>query len=95
MEMLINGQLIDKKEKIDVINPFNNKLVDRVPEGSREDVLDAIMAAKNAKKVMNDLSARKIYEILFKISRELDNHLENFAELITKETGKPIKDSIE
>jgi len=94
MKMLINGQLIDKEEKIDVKNPFNNELVDRVPEGNRKDVLDAIIAAKNAKKAMNDLSAKKISEILFKISREIENDLKKFAELITMETGKPIKDAI-
>lgn len=93
--MLINGELRDKKEKIEVINPYNNKLIDKVPEGSNEDVMDAIIAANNAKKAMNDLSSRKIYEILFKISRKLKDNTDNFAELITLETGKPIKDSKE
>ncbi|GAB4314418.1 MAG: aldehyde dehydrogenase family protein [Methanobacteriaceae archaeon] len=95
MKMLINGELRDKKEKIEVINPYNNKLIDKVPEGSNEDVMDAIIAANNAKKAMNDLSSRKIYEILFKISRKLKDNTDNFAELITLETGKPIKDSKE
>lgn len=93
--MLINGELRDKNEKIEVINPYNNKLVDKVPEGSKKDVIGAIAAAKNAKKSMNNLSSRKIYEILFKISRKMKDHADNFAELITLETGKPIKDSKE
>ncbi|MDI6644370.1 MAG: lactaldehyde dehydrogenase [Methanobacteriaceae archaeon] len=95
MKMLINGELRDKKAKIEVINPYDNKLIDKVPEGSKEDVMDAIKAAKNAKKTMNDLSSRKIYEILFKISLKLKDNIDNFAELITLETGKPIKDSKE
>jgi len=93
--MLINGELRDKNEKIEVINPYNNKLVDKVPEGSKKDVIGAIAAAKNAKKSMNNLSSRKIYEILFKISRKMKDHADNFAELITLETGKPIKDTKE
>ena len=35
MKMVINGKLIDKDDKIDVINPANNQMVDTVPSGSR------------------------------------------------------------
>lgn len=31
MNMLINGKLIDKDDKVAVINPFNNETVDEVP----------------------------------------------------------------
>ena len=42
MQMLINGEFIDSKEKIDVLNPFNNEIIDHVPAGTPEDVKKAI-----------------------------------------------------
>ena len=45
MEMVINGKLIDKDDKIDVINPANNQMVDTVPSGSLEDIKNALKAA--------------------------------------------------
>ena len=45
MEMVINGNLIDKDEKINVINPANNQIVDTVPSGSVEDIKNALKAA--------------------------------------------------
>jgi acyl-CoA reductase-like NAD-dependent aldehyde dehydrogenase len=50
MKMFINGKLIDKKEHIAVINPFNNEIVDHVPLGDNSDAKNAIDAAFKAKK---------------------------------------------
>jgi lactaldehyde dehydrogenase len=93
MRMLINGNLIDKDKKINVINPANNSIIDTVPFGKREDAKKAIHAANNAKKAMKDISSRRISRILYDIHHDLSKSLDEFATIITKETGKPIRDS--
>lgn len=93
MRMLINGNLIDKDKKINVINPANNSIIDTVPLGKREDAKKAIHAANNAKKAMKDMSAREISRILYDIHHDLSQSQDEFATIITKETGKPIRDS--
>lgn len=93
MRMLINGALIDRNEKIDVKNPADNSIIDTVPHGNIEDAKSAISAAYQAKKAMEDTSSRKISKILYDIHQDLSARLNEFAELITLETGKPIKDS--
>jgi lactaldehyde dehydrogenase len=95
MKMLINGKSIDRDEKIEVKNPANNLIIDEVPLGSREDAKEAVFAANRAKKVMRDMSSRKISRILYDIHQELSQSLDEFAELITRETGKPIRESKE
>ncbi|MBM4241398.1 MAG: aldehyde dehydrogenase family protein [Euryarchaeota archaeon] len=95
MKMLINGNLIDKDEKIEIKNPANNKIIDIVPLGTREDASNAIMAAFNTKKAMEEISSRKISESLYDIFEELEKNSKKFAEIITLESGKPIKDSKE
>ena len=93
MEMVINGDLIDKDEKIKVINPANNQIVDTVPSGSIEDVKKALKASFEAKKIMNNMSSRKISRILYDIYEDVMKNSDKLAELITLETGKPIRDS--
>ncbi|HEX3014329.1 MAG TPA: aldehyde dehydrogenase family protein, partial [Methanobacterium sp.] len=95
MDMLINGKLMDKPEKIEIRNPFNNKIIDTVPQGNHEDVKNALIAANNAKKTLNYFSSRQISEILYEIHGELSKNSKSLAKLITLDCGKPIKDSIE
>ena len=40
--MYLNGNWVDREEKIDVVNPFNGQIFDTVPKSSTEDILDAI-----------------------------------------------------
>jgi lactaldehyde dehydrogenase len=93
MKMLIDGKLTDKEDKMAVINPFNNELVDKVPLGNVEDVKGAILAANRARKSMNEMSSRKLSRILTDVHQELNENMEDLARLITLETGKTIRDS--
>ena len=95
MDMLINGKLIDKPQKIEIRNPFNNKIIDTVPQGTPEDVKNALIAANKAKKTLNYFSSREVSEILYEIHGELSKNSKSLAKLITLDCGKPIKDSTE
>ena len=94
MKFLINGEFIDKSDHYDVINPYNGEIVDTVPIGYRNDVDKAIEAANNAKKVLNDLSAKEVSINLFNACEELEKESENIAKLIVREAGKPYKQAI-
>ena len=93
MRMFINGDLISKDEKIDILNPTDNSIIDTVPRGNREDARKAIIAANNAKKAMKDLSSREVSNILYDIYNDLYKCQDEFAAIITRETGKPIRDA--
>ncbi|MCE5213669.1 MAG: aldehyde dehydrogenase family protein [Methanobacterium sp.] len=93
MHMLINGFSVDKTEKITIKNPADDSFVDTVPLGSLQDAKNAINAASNAKKDMMSLTSREISQILYDIRNDLSEKLDEFAELITRETGKTIRDS--
>ena len=95
MKMLINGEKINKKEKFDVKNPFNNEIIDTVPLGDVNDAKNAIYAANKAKKAMKEMSSRKLSRILYDVYEELRKKSNGMAELICKETGKPIVNSKE
>jgi len=92
--MLIEGKLIDKKEKIAVKNPFNNEIIDYVPSGDVEDVKKAISAATNATEAMKEMSSRKLSRIMYDIHQELKEKHQELSRLISLETGKPIRDAM-
>ncbi len=93
MKMLIRGVSVDKPGKLEVKNPLDNSTIDTVPSGSLQDTRKAILASHDAKGVMNSLTTRRISQLLYDIHQDLAGQLDEFAELITLETGKPIKDS--
>ena len=92
--MIINGEYIEKDEKIDIINPYNEKTIDTVPIATTNDVKKAIISANNAKDNITEMSAHKVSEKLYSIFEKLRKEKDNFAKLISQETGKPIKQSI-
>jgi lactaldehyde dehydrogenase len=93
MKMVINGELVDKNDKINILNPANNQIVDTVPSGSLEDIKRALNAASQSKTVINNMSSRKVSRILYNIYEDVLKNSNKLAQLITLETGKPISDS--
>jgi len=92
--MLINGKFLDKKEVSNVVNPYNNEIVDTIPVGNRGDVKLAIGAANKAKKELTSWSSRKVSEGLYSAYEVLKSKQKKIAKILTKESGKPIKDSL-
>ena len=95
MEMVINGKLIDKNDKIDILNPADNQIIDTVPSASLGDIKEALEAANRSKNLINDMSSRKVSRILYNIYEDVLKNSNELAQLITLETGKPISDSID
>ncbi len=95
MKMVINGKLVDRNNKIDILNPANNQIIDTVPSGSLKDIKEAIKSANQAKTVLNDMSSRKVSRILYNIYEDVLKNSNTLAQLITQETGKPISNSID
>ncbi|MGB9937438.1 MAG: lactaldehyde dehydrogenase [Methanobacterium sp.] len=93
MDMLINGRFIEKPGQIEIKNPFNNKIIDSVPHGNRDDAKTAILAANNASRGLKNISSRKISENLYEICDEIKKNSKLFSKLITIDCGKPIKES--
>lgn len=94
VKMLINGKCIDKDEKIDVFNPYNNEIIGNVPLGDRGDAKSAIIAANNAKDEIANFSAMKVSNCLFNAYDNLKSQKKELSKIITLETGKTIKDSL-
>ena len=86
----INGEWRTSAKTRPVVNPFTNTSVGEVYQAGPKDIADAIDAAVTAFQETRRLPSYARAEILSFIAREIDARKEDFAQLITTETGKPI-----
>ena len=90
MKMCVGGQWVDTGEKIEVLNPYDNTVVDTVPHAAATHIEAALAAAVRGAKIMAKLTAWERYQILKKTAEKLGARAEEFARTITLEEGKVI-----
>ena len=93
MDMLIDGEYVSDMDFEDVINPYTGEVIDKVPISHLNNVDKAIEAANNAKKSLQEMSAFKVSNKLYNVCEKLKENKKDFAELLTKEVGKPINEA--
>lgn len=93
MRMLIGEKWVDKDEKIEVRNPFNNEIIDTVPSGGKDDIEAAYQAAAEGAKINRNLPVHQRISILYKTAEIIKNRQEEFASTIATEGSKTIKEA--
>jgi glyceraldehyde-3-phosphate dehydrogenase (NADP+) len=93
MRMLIGENWVDKDEKIDVRNPYNNELIDTVPSADKSDVEAAYQAAEQGYRINRDLPVHQRISILYRAAEILRERSEEFARTIATEGSKTIKEA--
>ncbi len=93
MKMFIAGEWIDTAEEIEVFNPYNGEVVDTVPNASPQEVEKALASAARGAQVMAELPAYQRFSILMKAAGLLMERQEEFARLISQESGKALWES--
>lgn len=88
---IINGNIVLTSKKINVKSKSNHQIFATCSLAFENDIENAIEAAHNAFKITKNLPTYKRKEILQKIALELSKQKEELANLISIETGKPIK----
>ena len=95
VQMIIGGEQVDAADgqTFDVINPATGELLATAPLGGPEDVNRAVAAAQKAldePKGFSSWSAAKRGRALQKLSNLAKEHLEELAQLESRNVGKPI-----
>lgn len=95
--MYINGQWLTSSdgETIDVYNPATEELLDTVPNGSAEDAIKAVEAARDAFKEWRWVTALERAAMLQQAADKLRHHFDEVVELLTLEQGKAISENEE
>ena len=90
MKMYVAGKWINKAATVDVINPYDGKVIDTVPQASIDDVNSAIASAVRGAEIMRKISGYDRFEMLRKAADLLADRTEDFGRTITMEEGKTI-----
>ena len=95
MKSLIGNKWCDSSDNkvIEVYNPATNELIDTVPSLTKEDVERAIDYADEHQKDWEKKSVVERCEILSKFAELVEENKDELAMLLSKETGKPIKEA--
>src|SRR5437867_13711 len=88
MKMYVAGQWLDKAQKIEVRNSYDESLIDTVPRADATDVERALQSAERGAKAMAKLTAFERWKILHAAAEKIAARVEELGTLISKEEGK-------
>ncbi|MCH2308393.1 MAG: aldehyde dehydrogenase family protein [SAR202 cluster bacterium] len=94
MKMYIGGKWVDASEQIEVINPFDNSIIDTVPKATPGNISEAISSAVHGKSDMAKLSGYDRYTILSKAAQLLLDRKEDIGKTISLEEGKILAEGL-
>ena len=95
--MYLNGKVIDGtgREKIQVIDPATEEVLNEVIRGTAEDAKKAIEAALRAFPGWKKTPALERASMLHQAASKMRDHHEELIHLLTKEEGKPVPENEE
>lgn len=90
--MFVDGKWIDSVagDTSSIFNPATGEVVDSVPVGNREDVKFAVDVAKDRLKKWSTVPPIERSRLLYGISDAIKSNIEELAQCLTKEQGKPL-----
>jgi malonate-semialdehyde dehydrogenase (acetylating)/methylmalonate-semialdehyde dehydrogenase len=90
----VNGEWLESKGKvIDVVNPANNKVIGRVPISTKEELDNAVAAAKEAFPDWRRTTPLARSRFLFRLKELVEENFEEVSRIQTQEHGKTIDES--
>ncbi|MFW6129113.1 MAG: aldehyde dehydrogenase family protein [Candidatus Aminicenantaceae bacterium] len=93
MKVLLNGEWVDRDKKIEVKDPYDDSLIDTVPQLSQDDLDKAFSAAVKGFKENKKKSVYERAQVLYKTASLISENLEDFSRLLARESSKTIKEA--
>ena len=93
MKMLIAGGWVDASDAIEVMNPYDNSVVDTVPKADDAQIEKSLDFAVAGAAKMRKTSGYERYEWLMKAARLMAERKEDLARTLTMEEGKTLTES--
>ena len=88
--MFMDGKAVQSNSSFDVLNPSTGEVVGSVPNATVEDLDNAVKSAETAFKTWSKKSDQELQQACETVSKKIEEHAEELAELVTLEQGKPL-----
>jgi betaine-aldehyde dehydrogenase len=97
LQNFVNGKFVPSTsdERLDVINPATEEVYSSSPISSEADVNQAYVAAANAFETWGDTTPSERSLALFRIADAMEARAQEFAEVESRDTGKPLETLVE
>jgi acyl-CoA reductase-like NAD-dependent aldehyde dehydrogenase len=89
--MFIDGKWTGGHEPLEVMDPATEETVDRVPNGTTEDVDRAVKAAQAALEIYSSTPIEQRHQMMQEAAILLKERAGDMAPLLTREQGKPLE----
>ena len=87
----INGELVEPKNRnyLDNYNPSNGQIYSLIPDSEKQDIDNAVAAAKEAFKTWGVATKQERSNILMKLADTIEKHTDELIKAESKDNGKP------
>ncbi|KAK2166036.1 hypothetical protein LSH36_43g03042 [Paralvinella palmiformis] len=90
IENYIDGEFVETARYMDSVNPARGVVWAKVPDSGEEELNRAVSAAKKAFETWSKTSVQERSRCLLKMAELLESQLESFAEIESRDQGKPV-----
>jgi acyl-CoA reductase-like NAD-dependent aldehyde dehydrogenase len=88
--LIINGEKVMTSEYLEIRDPGNGEVVGECPVATKDDLDRAVNAARQAYGMWSQSSDEDRKAAVNRIADKVHEHMEELAELLTREQGKPL-----
>ena len=90
-DILINGRWIKTKKVLEVFSPYDHKKVGQTYKAEKDEIEAAIETAQNAFEITTNMPIYERSEKLLAVAHAIKKNKDEFAQILSAEAGKPIK----
>ncbi|CUA67302.1 hypothetical protein RSOLAG22IIIB_07343 [Rhizoctonia solani] len=90
---IINGEAITSSKKISIFNPAKLQKIAEVPVATKEQLDEAVSAAREAFPSWSAKSYEERAEVLLKIALVIEQNMQEYKQILTSEQGKTLADA--
>jgi glyceraldehyde-3-phosphate dehydrogenase (NADP+) len=94
MKMFVRGAWIDRPQRVEVRNPYDNSIVDAVPKASADDARAAIAGAVEGAAIMRRMPGFERAAILRRAAQLMEERNEDLGRTISLEEGKILSEGL-
>ena len=94
MKMFLRGEWVDRDEKIEVKNPFDDSVVDTVPQATAADVDAALAGALEGAEIMRSIPGYERFQMLRRAADLMVERQDDLGRTISSEEGKVLGEGI-
>ena len=92
--LLVDGKLVESASTLDVINPATGRTLTAAPRADRDQLEQAVAAAKVAFSTWSATPLRQRAALLVQLAEALEAEQGALARLLTQEQGKPLPQAL-